>query len=246
MQTVRLVGNIAQFGEVWETSCNNVRDIFRLIDCQTSGFRKYLMEADKAGVAYEIRKGKDILQNPEDLLLKTVDDEEIVIVEVPDGAKAGLKIIAGIILTVIGFTVPGFQFLIPIGTNLIVGGITELLAPGPETEDADDPSYLFNGPVNNIRQGLPVPVLYGELIVGGGAISAYYSSAPVVIRGDTVEGNASTTSAGNAAINFNSGEGSTAPTTESRGLNSYSLSTDSILTGQPLVNDTKFNVSRRG
>jgi predicted phage tail protein len=245
MQTVRLVGNIAQFGEVWETSCNNVRDIFKLIDCQTSGFRKYLMEADKAGVAYEIRKGKDILQNPEDLLLKTVDDEEIVIVEVPDGAKAGLKIIAGIILTVVGFAT-GQTWLISIGANLIVGGITELLAPGPETEDADDPSYLFNGPVNNIRQGLPVPVLYGELIVGGGAISAYYSSAPIVIRGDTVEGNASTTSAGNVAINFNSGEGSTAPTTENRGLNSYSLSTDSILTGQPLVNDTKFNVSRRG
>ena len=208
MQTVRLVGDIAKFGEVWQTDCANIRDIFKLISCQTLGFKKYLLEAEEAGVAYEIKKGKDILQNPEDLLLSTVEEEEIIITEVPGGAKAGLRIVAGIILIIVGvvFEAP---FLIEVGVSLIVGGVAELLAPGPETEDSqNDPSYLFNGPVNNISQGLPIPVLYGQLIIGGGAISAYYSENPVVLRGSTVSSNAAGTSeTGNMPINFSGGEG---------------------------------------
>jgi len=209
MQTVRLVGDIAKFGEVWQTDCANIRDIFKLISCQTLGFKKYLLEAEEAGVAYEIKKGKDILQNPEDLLLSTVEEEEIIITEVPGGAKAGLKIVAGIILIIVGVLYQPLAFLIDVGISLIVGGVAELLAPGPETEDSqNDPSYLFNGPANNISQGLPIPVLYGQLIIGGGAISAYYSENPVVLRGSTVSSNAAGTSeTGNMPINFSGGEG---------------------------------------
>ena len=98
MQTVRLVGNIAQFGATWKTNCSTVKDIFKLIECQTQGFKKYLLDADKAGVAYEIKKGKDILQNPEDLMLSTIADEDIIITEVPDGSKKGLKILICIVL----------------------------------------------------------------------------------------------------------------------------------------------------
>jgi len=243
MQTVRLVGNIAQFGEVWETECANVRDIFRLINCQCSGFKKYLVEADKAGVAYEIRKGKDILKEPEDLLLSTVPDEEIIIVEVPDGAKKALKLIAGIILIVVG-AVTGQAWLVSIGVNLAVAGITELLAPGPETEDSENEAYLFNGPVNNIKQGIPVPVLYGELIVGGGAISAFYSNAPVNIKGDVVVENQTTTSSGNAPINFNASESASVPVTENSGSNSTSLSEDTTMPAEKKQRD-RFVVGRR-
>jgi len=247
MQTVRLVGNIAKFGEVWETNCSNIRDIFKLIECQTKGFKQYLINADKLGVAYEIKKGKDILENPEDLLLKTIDNEEIIIVEVPDGAKKGLKILAGIILVIVGIVFqPLAPYLIPTGMSLISQGITELTAPGPETENENDQSYLFDGPVNNITQGLPVPVLYGELIVGGGAISAYYSSAPAVIRGDVVEGTNTTTSQGNSALNFNGGEGSNPPVTENSFNFSTSLAVNPVLTGQSLIDDGVFIVSTRG
>lgn len=230
MQTVHLVGSISKFGKVWQTDCANVKDIFKLINCQTLGFNKYLIEAEEAGVAYEIRKGKDILQNPEDLLLSTVEDEDIIITEVPDGAKKGLKILAGIILIVIGVLYPPASFLIDVGISLIVGGITELLAPGPETEQSEnDPSYLFNGPVNNISQGLPIPVLYGQLIIGGGAISAFYSNSPVILRGDIVDSNSiGTNSFGNTPIPFGGGEGPSVQVASNASLRDFLFENDLV------------------
>jgi hypothetical protein len=47
----------------------------------------------------------------------------------------------------------------------------------PKGRSANDkpenqPSYAFNGPLNTQAQGNPVPVLYGELIVGSAVLSA--------------------------------------------------------------------------
>lgn len=213
MQKVHLIGDIAKFGAYWETDCATTADIFKLIACQTPGFRKYLIEGKDSDIAYEIRKGKDILIDPNELYLSTVEDEDIIITEVPDGAKAGLKIVLGIILVVAGVFALGTGFawaapyLFAAGASLIVGGLVELLAPGPETEDADDPSYLFGGPVSNVSQGLAIPVLYGELIISGGTISAYYSNSPVKISGGDVEGFNAAGGSNFSPINYNGGEG---------------------------------------
>ena len=59
MQKVKLVGEISKFGSTWETECSNIRDIFKLIDCQTKGFRKHILDAADAGIGYEIKRGKD-------------------------------------------------------------------------------------------------------------------------------------------------------------------------------------------
>ena len=74
MQTVYLNGDIAKFGAVWNTNCSNIRDIFRLIECQTPGFRKYLIDASEAGVNYEIKRGEDFLETPDDLFLSLNDE----------------------------------------------------------------------------------------------------------------------------------------------------------------------------
>ena len=76
MQKVKLVGNISKFGETWETDCNNIRDIFKLIECQTPGFRQHLLDAADAGVGYEIRRGKEFLEREEELLL-SLNNEDI-------------------------------------------------------------------------------------------------------------------------------------------------------------------------
>ena len=105
MQKVKLIGNISKFGENWETNCNNIRDIFKLIECQTPGFRQHLIGAADAGVGYEIRRGQEFLESEEELFL-SLNDEDIIITEVPAGAKsAGAKILAAIaIVVVIGLT----------------------------------------------------------------------------------------------------------------------------------------------
>jgi len=199
MQSVYLVGGIEKFGPHWEAECSNIRDIFKLIECQTPGFRKYLVDAAEAGVGFEIQRGEEFLEKPDELFL-SLNNEDIIITEVPAGSKsAGSKILAALaIITVIllpgtGPTLAASMQAIASGTagfaayatvsatmlalNLAIAGITQLLAPGPQTDEGTDPSYLFNGPQNTITQGLPVPVAYGELIVGGMPISVSYTGA---------------------------------------------------------------------
>lgn len=188
MQKVKLVGEISKFGENWETSCTNIRDIFKLIECQTPGFRQHLVEAADAGVGYEIKRGKDFLEHPEELLLK-VYDEDIIITEVPAGSKsAGAKILAAIVLFVVApyaagaFGATAGTIVTSIATSLAIQGVSQLLAPGPETDKKENEGYLFNGPVNTVQQGYPVPVCYGELRIGGAPIG-------VSFRGMSAAGN---------------------------------------------------------
>ena len=198
MQKVRLVGEISKFGSVWETDCSSIRDILKLIDCQTPGFRQHLAQAVDSGVDFSVQRGEDFLENAEEMLL-SIGKEDIIITEIPVGAKSGQQKIlagaafialfilgggAGVVAGVEGATFFGFggkwaavaaYGTLAVGTNLALAGVTQLLAPGPETEDQQEEGYLFNGPVNNIAQGLPVPVCYGELVVGGAPISVSFN-----------------------------------------------------------------------
>lgn len=205
MQTVYLNGDIAKFGSRWHTECRTIPEIFKLIECQTPGFRQYLVEAAENGVNYEIRRGEDFVS--EDTLLLSLGKEDIIITEVPAGSKSGgaklltaaaiaaLLIInpAGIfsattlmpggagfgtsaVTVSTGLNVGGLA-LATVATSLALAGLTQLLAPGPEVDSADsNEGYLFNGPVNTAKQGIPVPVAYGELLVGGAPISVNYST----------------------------------------------------------------------
>ncbi len=191
MQRVKLVGEIAKFGSNWETNCRDIRDIFKLIDCQTPGFRQHLISAADAGIGYKIKRGEDYLQSDEELLL-SLNKEDIIITEVPAGAKGGAgKIFAAIAIVVLVAATGGFgatatgmfanaagtglnvlgQFAIGLATNLALTGLAEIMAPGPESDSQQEEGYLFDGPTNNVQQGLPVPVCYGELLVGGAPIS---------------------------------------------------------------------------
>jgi hypothetical protein len=61
-----------------------------------------------------------------------------------------------------------------LGANLALMGLAEMSAPDPD-RTTDDPSYLFNGAQNHIEQGKPVPLLYGELTIGGAPIYQGYT-----------------------------------------------------------------------
>ena len=48
-----------------------------------------------------------------------------------------------------------------------------MLTPVPEAPTEDEPnSFQFNSPINTSIAGLPVPILYGERMVGSVVISA--------------------------------------------------------------------------
>jgi predicted phage tail protein len=62
-----------------------------------------------------------------------------------------------------------------IGAGLILTGVAGLLTPTPTVNrDEGDPrkSFSFSGIQNTSRPGLPVPVVYGEILVGSVVVSA--------------------------------------------------------------------------
>jgi predicted phage tail protein len=120
-------------------------------------------------------------------------------VPVVAGAGAVGRIIAGIALIALAIAVPGLgaaagakaavtifgtgfsQLALTVGflgVSLVLGGIAQLLTPTPKlTQGADsegDPrkSFSFSGVQNTSRAGVPVPVVYGETLVGSVVISA--------------------------------------------------------------------------
>ena len=190
MQTVRLEGQIGEkFGTEWSTNCTNIPDILKLIDCQTPGFREYMIEAAENNVDFAIKKGIEFIGEEE--LLLSIGEEDIIITEIPAGQKSGwakvlvaIALVAlaftpvgGLSLTIAGTEIAASSILFTVAANLALTGISQIMMPGPETDKPEaNQGYLFNGPVNTAKQGLPVPIAYGELIVGGSPISTSFQT----------------------------------------------------------------------
>jgi predicted phage tail protein len=118
-------------------------------------------------------------------------------VPVVAGAGATGRIIAGIALIALSFGIAslaasaalagslsgfalqavafGTQAGLLAGIGLVLGGVAQLLTPTPKiSQDEGDPrkSFSFSGIQNTNRAGVPVPVVYGETLVGSVVISA--------------------------------------------------------------------------
>jgi predicted phage tail protein len=127
-----------------------------------------------------------------DLVIKRTDLKTIDIVPVLDGSGGGgrggkgtVGIILGVLLVVVGVLLAptpfGFltPYLVTAGIGLIAAGVAVLLTKAPQFEDFQEAtngksSYLFSGPANTVREGGPVPIGYGRLIVGSQVISTTY------------------------------------------------------------------------
>ena len=83
-------------------------------------------------------------------------------------AAAGTTIASGATLTKIGM---GLNYL---GMGLLLGGASMMLAPDVPDGNSSEKSenYLFGGPVNTVKQGEPITLVYGRAIVGSKTISA--------------------------------------------------------------------------
>ena len=107
---------------------------------------------------------------------------------------AGLGDWAGILLGGIGLANANSAMAAMTSIALMVAGASNLLSQPPERPEqkqianpSTDPtklanSYLFNGPVNVINDGGPVPLGYGRLMIGSQVIMSSYGIKKVLIR----------------------------------------------------------------
>lgn len=167
----------------------------------------FLQEKDKENIKYQVlingrpfeTEKKLTIENIEDiktseLCLKNPNIKTIDIIPVIEGMGGGnlgsiLSIVAGVILIAVGFwtgigTVMGAALIVG-GLGLVAAGVINLLTQPPKFDDFEAisgnrrSSYLFEGSQNVAREGLPIPVVYGRLLVGSVVVSATYEVSDI-------------------------------------------------------------------
>lgn len=173
LKTIRLYGKLgAKFGRVHQLAVTNAAEAVRALCVLLPGFESHLAHAPGG---YTVFYGKENISP--DQLKHPSGSDDIRIAPVPAGAKSGgiFAVVIGAVLIVAG-AMTANPALIAAGVGMAMGGAMMMLSPQPPgsasaDSSANNPSYAFNGAVNTEAQGNPVPLLYGEMIVGSAVIS---------------------------------------------------------------------------
>lgn len=173
LKTIRLYGKLgAKFGRVHRLAVANAAEAVRALCVMLPGFESHMSNAPGGYAVFYGREnvGAEALGHPS-------GKDDIRIAPIPAGAKQGglFQVIVGIVLIVAG-AITANPALMMAGAAMAIGGAVMMLSPQPSAAESADSannrsSYAFNGPVNTEAQGNPVPLLYGELIVGSAVIS---------------------------------------------------------------------------
>ena len=193
LRTIKVYGPMATFlkRRVFKADVANPAEAVRFLIANFPALERHM--ADQYYKVHVSDRALELGSAPDELHLPIGQQETISIIPVMAGAGATGRIIAGIALVAFSLLLPGVGAAIGgaamtkiglIGGALILGGIAELLTPIPKIGGAeDDPrkSYSFSGVQNVSRQGVPVPIVYGEMIVGSIVISAGISTDKVEV-----------------------------------------------------------------
>lgn len=181
LRKIRLYGKLgAQFGREHWLAVSSIREATIAMAVVIPGFERYVSTSAERGEGYAIFLGKKNVGEAE------IDDwsgnREIRIAPIIMGSKQGglFQIVVGVVLLVVGFFTGGSTWgpaMMLMGGALAVSGAMSMMTQQAVTKESGDrgenvASKNFNGPVNTVAQGNPVPILYGRLIVGSAVISA--------------------------------------------------------------------------
>ena len=193
LRKIRVYGKLASFlgQRTFEAAVDSAAEAVRFLAVNFPGLEHHMADQHYRVSVGTYDLGEDELADP-------VGQQTIKIMPVISGAGGGVgKIIAGVALIALSFALPGSTIglfglgtigltafatpVLAIGASLVLGGVSQLLTPTPRlaapgaggNREADPrESFSFSGIQNTSRQGLPVPIVYGDTIVGSVLVSA--------------------------------------------------------------------------
>lgn len=188
LRKIRVYGKLAKFlkQRVFEADVASAAEAVRFLVANFPHLREHMAEQ-----YYKVSVGTYALTAEE--LHDPAGQQEIKIVPVLAGASGSTaQILAGIAIIGLSFGIGAIASAgvalgglagigtvgtigVFVGASLVLTGVAGLLTPtppGPEEQKDPRKSYGFSGIQQTSRQGVPVPVVYGETLVGSVVISA--------------------------------------------------------------------------
>lgn len=178
-RNIYLKGRMGElFGEVHRLNVKTVQEAMNAIDIMKGGLRTYLTDCTENGIEFTVQKGEEFMDYGN--IAMELGKDDIIISPVPAGSGSDIvKTVLGIILIIASFFVPGLgpitqaqmgAAVFTLGVNLALMGIIEMTTDEPDEID-EQKSTMFAGPINNTKSGIPVPLAYGEIEVGGAVVN---------------------------------------------------------------------------
>jgi hypothetical protein len=189
LRTIRVYGRLAKLlkRRKFEAAISSAAEAVRFLLANFPQLEQHMQDQHYKVLLGEVELEASDLHDPS-------GQQEIRIIPVLSGAGTVGRIIAGVALiaaavflgpagafiggigaSVIGGTAATIAF--GIGASLVLGGVAELLTPVPSLDPSGgqkDPkkTFSFSGIQQTKRAGVPVPIVYGETLVGSVVISA--------------------------------------------------------------------------
>ena len=182
---IKVYGTLRKFlGQAeFKFDINTPREAISFLKCNFKGIEEHM-----ARQHYTIQCGKKVITKD---LLNLNTEEDIRIIPIVHGNFLPILLGAGalfgssaIAATTFGSTLLGgiiTSALTSIGTSMVIDGVTSMLSPQQNNlsasgQDALDPAalasnYSFTGLTNISRAGIPVNLVYGEILVGSIVVS---------------------------------------------------------------------------
>lgn len=186
-----------RFGSEFTIYAERMSDVFRCLECNFPELRQYLIDCHEKDIGFLCQIGHKGLDDEEELLLSLQEGDVYISPQPAGSKSALGKILAAVAIialvyfapqlmlasanlggaagsigmSIAGFTMAATPVLIGVAVNLALTGIQQMMAPDPSVDTPDTPiaenSYLFSGAEQNILEGDPVPIVYGQLRIPG-------------------------------------------------------------------------------
>lgn len=186
MTNVTIHGELgAIYGRSHKFKVSKLLEITKALNANMRGFKNFLLTKSSEGLDYVFIDPSNPTKkwNSAEDLLEEVAPKEVHIVPVVGGSAvfSAIMAVAGAIggaLAAAGAALMSGGFLANLAVGLLIQGVMSLLfpvelpkAPQEAKSRIDHSSYIFTNLENNVVQGFPIPLLYGELRVGSNVIS---------------------------------------------------------------------------
>ena len=194
---VLLYGDLAEkFGKELEIHGSNCAKVLQILEANFPGKFYSRLKTGEFFVWQDDERG---IETPEDVVMGTGKPELHIMPAVAGaGGRGGLLAILGTVLLGAAVVFSGalaaptlgagvsalfsggtvWSTVATIGLGLTLSGVSQLVAPMPDTSRTDSnersedrPSYLYTGPVQNVNEGGAIPLVYGRPFVGGIIVS---------------------------------------------------------------------------